>query len=85
MITRYIAKPGGWFIPGAEVRLIADCEWAGALMEGQRICESPSSEAGKAREARYLDEELCPWDEFEKVEVDEFEKVEVEVHEPNIK
>lgn len=64
-MKRYSAKSGGWFKPGTEVTLVQDCETAGGIFVGTRICENPDSEGGRAVGEAYEDEELCPWDEFD--------------------
>jgi hypothetical protein len=65
-MTKYIAKSDSWFKGGSECRLVADCEWMGGIFEGIRISEGPPEITPEGLE--YLDQELCPWDEFEVVE-----------------
>lgn len=60
---KYIAKPDSWFKEGTEVELIADCGKLGGIFKGVRISEGPPEMAPYDEE--YVDEELCPWDEFE--------------------
>ena len=64
----YIAKPNTWFKAGTKCKLVSDCESAGGIFRGIRVCSHPLSENRKEGE-EYEDEELCPWDEFEVKEV----------------
>ena len=56
---KYMAKPNTWFKENTEVKLIENCQEAGALMEGTIVRDGVES----------IDQELCPWDEFYEVEV----------------
>jgi len=69
---KYIAKPDTWFDEGIEVILIDDyrldkqCPCNMGLFKGWRTCENPLSE-GKSKKIneKYLDEEVCSFDEFD--------------------
>lgn len=65
-MTIYISD-GTWFKYGTECQCIncwqmGDGEWVG-VFKGRRICKNPKSERREYGE-EYIDEELCPFDEF---------------------
>ena len=64
---KWIAKYGGWFKPGTECFLVADCEDAGVIMSGIRISEVFEAECVPVGQ-EYEDEELCPRNEFDVTE-----------------
>ena len=65
----YISN-GEWFDKGAVVQLIDDYRplLNSGLFEGMRTCKNPLSESRQLEE-RYLDEEVCSFDEFEVLDV----------------
>ena len=66
-MTRYISD-GTWFDKGTECELVEDCSSKDVKMgifRGMRTCENSAAEAGKPVGTKYLDEELCGYDEFE--------------------
>jgi hypothetical protein len=65
-MLKYIAKVGGWFKPGTECILEADCESMGGIFIGIRISEGPPELHPIGEE--YEDGESCPWHEFDILE-----------------
>lgn len=58
----YIAKQGGWFIPGSWCELVTDCGEQGIFLGFRR---SESDYESEPPGTIYLDEEYCPYEEFE--------------------
>lgn len=61
---------GTWFDKGTEVECLSSWTMGGeqvGLFKGIRTCQSPGAEAREMNE-KYIDEELCGFDEFEIIE-----------------
>lgn len=67
--TKYVAKPDTWYDEGTSVKLIDDYGNGTGLFRGVRTCKNPASE-GKNKKVgqKYLDEEVCLFEEFNKVQ-----------------
>ena len=65
MPTRYISKPGEWFLAGTEATLIDDYrpQMPSGLFSGLRQCQRPAAECHPLGQT-YEDEEICHFDEF---------------------
>lgn len=60
----FISK-GNWFDEGTKVRLIDDYKNGSGLFEGIRTCKNPKSEdSHKIKGNKYLDQEICSFEEF---------------------
>ncbi len=66
-MKRYIAKPGTWFKEGTEAFLVADMQSDFGLFSGIRVNQGESKLCAIGEE--YPDEEMCPFDEFDTIEV----------------
>lgn len=67
-MKKYIAKKDTWFVEGSLCTCLSEMYEGAGLFLGARICQNPDSEGGVPKGTLYVDEEVCPYEEFDEVE-----------------